>query len=356
MASSSSLVPDRLRLPLCFLGVFVCYFYYGILQEKMTRVGPLLVLPDACKQPIRPRPWCHSRNTVSSCLGTRGKYGEGAKQETFTFALTLVFIQCVINAVFAKILIQFFDTARVDRTRSWLYAACSISYLGAMVSSNSALQFVNYPTQVLGKSCKPIPVMLLGVTLLKKKYPLAKYLCVLLIVAGVALFMYKPKKVVGIEEHTVGYGELLLLLSLTLDGLTGVSQDHMRAHYQTGSNHMMLNINLWSTLLLGMGILFTGELWEFLSFAERYPAIIYNILLFGLTSALGQSFIFMTVVYFGPLTCSIITTTRKFFTILASVILFANPISPMQWVGTVLVFLGLGLDAKFGKGAKKTSH
>ncbi|KAI2583873.1 solute carrier family 35 member B1, partial [Homo sapiens] len=158
MASSSSLVPDRLRLPLCFLGVFVCYFYYGILQEKM-----------------------------------------------------------------------------VDRTRSWLYAACSISYLGAMVSSNSALQFVNYPTQVLGKSCKPIPVMLLGVTLLKKKYPLAKYLCVLLIVAGVALFMYKPKKVVGIEEHTVGYGELLLLLSLTLDGLTGVSQDHMRAHYQTGS-------------------------------------------------------------------------------------------------------------------------
>lgn len=36
------------------------------------------------------------------------------------------------------------------------------------------------------------------------------------------------------------------------------------------------------------GILFTGELWEFLSFAERYPAIIYNILLFGLTSALGQ--------------------------------------------------------------------
>lgn len=53
--------------------------------------------------------------------------------------------------------------------------------------------------------------MLLGVTLLKKKYPMAKYLCVLLIVAGVALFMYKPKKVVGMEEHTIGYGELLLV-------------------------------------------------------------------------------------------------------------------------------------------------
>ncbi|XP_077169720.1 solute carrier family 35 member B1 isoform X3 [Paroedura picta] len=263
--------------------------------------------------------------------GTRGKYGEGVKQEKFRYALSLVFIQCVINAVFAKLLIQFFDTVKVDRTQNWLYGACSLSYLGAMVSSNSALQFVNYPTQVLGKSCKPIP--------------------------GVALFMYKPKKGGDIvDEHLFGYGELLLLLSLTLDGLTGVSQDHMRAHYQTGSNHMMLNVNLWSTLFLGAGILFTGELWEFLSFTERYPSIIYNIGLFGLTSALGQSFIFMTVVYFGPLTCSIVTTTRKFFTILASVILFANPITNLQWVGTILVFLGLGLDAKFGKASKKTSH
>lgn len=35
-------------------------------------------------------------------------------------------------------------------------------------------------------------------------------------------------------------------------------------------------------------ILWTGEIWEFLSFTERYPSIIYNILLFGVTSALGQ--------------------------------------------------------------------
>lgn len=35
-------------------------------------------------------------------------------------------------------------------------------------------------------------------------------------------------------------------------------------------------------------VLWTGEVWDFLSFTERYPSIIYNILLFGLTSALGQ--------------------------------------------------------------------
>lgn len=55
-------------------------------------------------------------------------------------------------------------------------------------------------------------VMLLGVTVLRKKYPLAKYLCVLLIVTGVALFMYKPKKgSASADDHIFGYGELLLV-------------------------------------------------------------------------------------------------------------------------------------------------
>lgn len=318
----SLLQSQRVRFVVCFLGVFVCYFYYGILQETITR----------------------------------GEYGEGDTKERFRFATTLVFIQCVFNAIFAKFLIHFFEGSRPDHTKSWLYGLCSLSYLGAMVSSNSALLYVNYPTQVLGKSCKPIPVMLLGVTILRKKYPLAKYLCVLLIVSGVALFLYKPNKNTATNDHVFGFGEILLLMSLTMDGLTGVAQDHMRARFQTSANHMMLNINMWSTLVLGLGVLWTGEVWEFMNFTDRHPSIFFNILLFALTSALGQTFIFMTVAYFGPLTCSIVTTTRKFFTILASVILFGNVISGLQWVGTILVFLGLGLDAKFGKGAKKTTH
>ncbi|KAG5280052.1 hypothetical protein AALO_G00084390 [Alosa alosa] len=314
---------ERLRFIVCFCGVFVCYFYYGILQETITR----------------------------------GEYGQGESKEKFRYATTLVFIQCIINAAFAKLLIHFFEGSRQDHTKSWLYGACSLSYLGAMVSSNSALLYVNYPTQVLGKSCKPIPVMILGVTILRKKYPLAKYLCVVLIVTGVALFLYKPNKGgSAVDDHVFGFGEMLLLLSLTLDGLTGVAQDHMRARFQTGANHMMLNVNLWSILVLGLGVLWTGEIWDFLGFTDRYPGIIYNIMLFGLTSALGQTFIFMTVVYFGPLTCSIITTTRKFFTILGSVLLFGNVMSNMQWTGTILVFMGLGLDAKFGKVPKKTMH
>uniref|UniRef100_A0A3B3T7T9 Solute carrier family 35 member B1 n=1 Tax=Paramormyrops kingsleyae TaxID=1676925 RepID=A0A3B3T7T9_9TELE len=299
---ASLLQNERVRLGVCFLGVFVCYFYYGILQETITR----------------------------------GDYSYGNNKEKFRFATTLVFIQCIINAIFAKILIHFFEGSKTDHTQSWLYGACSLSYLGAMVSSNSALLYVNYPTQVCLLHLPHIPSRGGG----------GVVRCAFC-VGGLTLFFLSP------HPPPSGAGEVC---SLMLDGLTGVAQDHMRNRFQTGPNHMMLHINLWSILVLGISVLWTGEIWDFLSFAERFPNIYYTILLFGITSALGQTFIFMTVVFFGPLTCSIITTTRKFFTILGSVILFGNEISNLQWVGTVLVFFGLGLDAKFGKGPKKTPH
>jgi UDP-galactose transporter B1 len=75
--------------------------------------------------------------------------------------------------------------------------------------------------------------------------------------------------------------------------------------------------------------------------------VIYNIIEFGVTSAIGQIFIYQTIAHFGPLTCSIITTTRKFFTILASVVIFGHSLILRQWMGVSLVFLGLSLDIYF---------
>jgi len=57
--------------------------------------------------------------------------------------------------------------------------------------------------------------------------------------------------------------------------------------------------------------------------------------------------------HFGPLTCSVITTTRKFFTILGSVLIFRHPLTALQWAGTLLVFAGLSLDSAFGKAGGK---
>jgi len=320
-------IGPRTKLCLCGLGIFVCYFYYGILQERITR----------------------------------GKYQLGEEEERFTCIQALVFFQCVVNYLYAFLMSKTVLQQGEDTTKSSYYAICSFTYLLAMVSSNKALSWVNYPTQVVGKSCKPIPVMILGVLVGRKSYPLLKYLFILMIVVGVALFMYKDKGGVSgspIGEGTLGVGELLLVLSLTCDGLTGAVQERMKTEHKTKSGHMMMSMNKWSIMYLGIALAVTGEGIEFISFVKRHPSVIWQLGTFSGASALGQFFIFMCVAEFGPLPCSIITTTRKFFTVLASVIIFGNTLIGRQWCGTFLVFIGIFFDGMYGniKKQKTTSE
>lgn len=222
-----------------------------------------------------------------------------------------------------------------------------------MVSSNMALRWIPYPTQVIGKSAKPIPVMILGVLIGQKRYTIQRYCFVLTIVIGVVLFMMKEGKVSAnatVSEQTVGIGEVLLILSLSMDGLVGAIQERMRAAHSPTGQQMMVAMNGWSTLILSVAVVLTGEIFEFISFANRYPNVLLQLASLSVTGALGQFFIFIMVSAYGPLACSVVTTTRKFFTVLFSVLFFGNVLSTRQWFGAFLVFLGLFCDATFGKG------
>ena len=68
------------------------------------------------------------------------------------------------------------------------FAVLGMTSMGSTFFSVRALRYVIYPIQVLAKSCKPVPVMLMG-ALMGKKYPAKKYLKVVLIVGGVCMFM-----------------------------------------------------------------------------------------------------------------------------------------------------------------------
>ncbi|KAK7579910.1 hypothetical protein V9T40_000539 [Parthenolecanium corni] len=298
----------RLKFLICTGGIFLTYFYYGIIQEKITR----------------------------------GNYGN----EKFTSMLSMILIQCVVNYLFAVFTSSTVLQQGEDTTRTIYYVSCALTYLLAMLCSTLALKWVNYPTQVIGKSAKPIPVMILGVLLGRRSYPLRKYCFVLLVVVGVALFMYKDSKA-GPSNTIFGYGEMMILFSLLMDGLTGAIQERMRSESRTKSGHLMMNMNKWSIVFLSAVVLVSGEYVAFFDFTKRHPAILWELVSFSAASAFGQFFIFLTVSDFGPLPCSIVTTTRKFFTVLGSVLFFGNVLLPRQWLATSFVFTGLFLDAFF---------
>ena len=101
------------------------------------------------------------------------------------------------------------------------------------------------------------------------------------------------------------------------------------------------------------GSIYTGSALTGIKFCLSHPDIFPKILTFTLTSGFGQIFIYFTLKQFGSLATSIITTSRKFFTILLSILLYGHSLGMIQWISVIIVFCGLSLDLFFSWKSKQ---
>lgn len=143
------------------------------------------------------------------------------------------------------------------------------------------------------------------------------------------------------------FGVALLLVSLFLDGFTGPMQESVIEHYRPTVHQLMLGTNIAAIVWTFVCLVLTQTFVPAVNFLLLYPEVLIDVMKFCVLSALGQMCIFVTLNRFGALVLTIITTTRKFFTILASVFYFNHDVHILQWLGVVLVFVGLGIEIHF---------
>lgn len=251
---------------------------------------------------------------------TTTNYGTDSKREVFKYPVVMNTVQSTFAAIFGYLFVLATrksptDLPIIPNTRI-LWPLTLVAFTSALASpfGYASLQYVDYITFLLAKSCKLLPVMFLHVTLYRKKYPFQKYAVVALITAGVAIFtLQQPagKKHKGAESSSV-YGLVLLGINLLFDGLTNSTQDDIYASFRpyTGQQ-MMCALNVMSTILTSVYLLLlpylaqsgigavvgldlgkgAGELHAALAFIQRHPAVGWDILGFAASGALGQVFI-----------------------------------------------------------------
>lgn len=190
--------------------------------------------------------------------------------------------------------------------------------------------------------------MLLAVLIGRKTFSAQKYFFVLMIVVGVGSFIFKENYEAKDGENYLK-GSYLIAISLLMDGLTGAAQDRMRSVSKPTSIEFMLHINSWSSAMLISFMAITGEGRDLIDFARKYPVVIGHLSLTVLVGTVGNFFISSMISNFGSLPLSLVTTTRKFFTVLVSVAAFGNALSLRQWIATSVIFSALFLDALFLK-------
>lgn len=125
-------VKQRFHFVVLSIGLLVFYFIFGILQEKIFKTD------------------------------------FGPENERFTFSITFVCLQCVFHSIFAKGMFQRVNQAILsvrfvcaalllthehtsNETPQGFYSVSAVFYVVAIVTSNSALRFISYPCQVVGK-------------------------------------------------------------------------------------------------------------------------------------------------------------------------------------------------------------
>jgi len=100
-----------------------------------------------------------------------------------------------------------------------------------------------------------------------------------------------------------------------------------------------------------------GEIVSGASFIAANPELMSKIIKFSLCSAAGQSFIFYTIANFDPLVCTTVTTTRKVFSVLLSILLKGHVLGTQGWAGIALAVTGImaEMQEKMSKSHGKSS-
>ena len=168
-----------MKLVGCTIGLQVSYLTWGLLQERiMTR----------------------RYGDVIDADGVVTEEGEQFQNSQF-----LVFINRVLAWVVAGVYIKLQPQPR-HGSPMYKYSFCALSNIMSSWFQYEALKFVSFPTQVLGKACKVIPVMLMGKAVSGNKYSNFEWFTAFLLSVGVSLFLFgTPKSTKASAVETTSY-------------------------------------------------------------------------------------------------------------------------------------------------------
>ncbi|KAG2501551.1 hypothetical protein HYH03_000058 [Edaphochlamys debaryana] len=285
--------------------------------------------------------------------------GFGRDAEVFEHSIFLVLCNRLVTCAMALAYLMITHTAVAPAAPLSSYAAVSCTNVIATACQYEALRYVSFAVQTLAKSAKALPVMLWSMVYMRKRYKLSEFVHATTITLGCSVFILTGAVRSRVADKTVGdaagaavgaelgmssdsalvlIGGGLMLLYLCVDGLTSTWQDSMFRGYPVSVCDQVLYTTSCSMVLSLIGCIATHQLLPAVAFLTRNPEAVWWILALSASSALVQLVISWTIKRYGAVVFATIMTTRQFFSILLSSVVFMTPLTLGQWGGTLLVF------------------
>jgi solute carrier family 35 (adenosine 3'-phospho 5'-phosphosulfate transporter), member B2 len=264
----------------------------------------------------------------------------------FIYSYGLVFLNRLGGLILSAVLMYHYKVSWVS-SPLYEFSFPSVANMLSSWCQYEALKYVSFPTQMLAKALKLVPVMLMGKFINNKTYETYEYICGAMIGFGIYLFLSSSESIefgqdlFGNPESVKGIycGVVLLSLYLFFDSFTSQWQTRMfELKKEMSPLQMMLVINAFSTAFSFITLVHQEELTVSLTFVYNHPTIMFHMVVFTLCSTIGQLYIFYTVKNFGAVVFSIIMSLRILTSILLSCFVYSHPVTELGFIGMTIVF------------------
>ncbi|VVC93853.1 unnamed protein product [Leptidea sinapis] len=288
---------DTLEMLFCFSGLMGAYLVWGLLQEKIM---------------------------------TQSYVMEDGSVSRFSDSQFLVFINR-LSALLVSLAWLLWTRQPLLTAPLYKFSYCSLTNVISAWCQYEALKYVSFPTQVLSKSCKVIPVMVMGKLISRNKYAPHEYVTALLISAGMLMFMFASHDQ-PVSPGTSVSGVCLLLLYMSCDSFTSSWQSALFRSYRARPLQVMCVVSACSCALTAPALLASHTP------LPQHPMFVADCLLLSASSALGQVLIYRTIARFGAIVFTIVMTLRQAVSILISCAVYGHAVSLVGGAGVALVF------------------
>lgn len=221
------------------------------------------------------------------------------------------------------------------------YAATTLCLMGSSSLSNIALNYINYPTKVVFRSCKLIPTMIIAGCINKRNFTGVEYVAALAVSLGLVVFAF--------ADFTVSpsfniWGIVLVCLSVVCDAVLPNLQEKL---FRAGSSRLEVTFysNVFTLAAMAGSMLLSGDLVGATVYAAKNQEAAMYMLIYTLLAYVAISLHMSMVKQFGSVAAVLVGNSRKTMTICMSFIMFPKPFTPEYAVGGLMVLAGLTVSA-----------
>lgn len=227
------------------------------------------------------------------------------------------------------------ETVRVAPLSS--YPVLTLCLMGSSALSNMSLDYINFPTKVVFRSCKLIPTMIIATIINRRVFKSIEYASAFAISIGLVIFAAADWKLTPSFNPT---GITLVSISVIADAILPNIQER---NFRLGASRLEVTFytNFFTLITMTITTIWSGDLFSLIQLARFDQHLAVFMMVYTAISYVAIS-LFMTIVKkYGGVTAVLLGTARKAMSLILSFLFFPKAFSWYYVLGATLVLGGL---------------